>query len=31
MAKARKCGVNVPYLMSVDVNMKHLIMQYVEG
>jgi Kae1-associated kinase Bud32 len=31
MVKARKCGVNVPYIMHVDVEHKYLIMQYIDG
>lgn len=31
MVKARKCGVNVPYIMQIDLENKHLIMQYVDG
>ena len=31
MAKARKCGVNVPYIMNVDLENKSIIMSHVEG
>lgn len=31
MVKARKCGVNVPYIMNVDFENKSIIMSYVNG
>jgi len=31
MVRARKCGVNVPFVLHVDTERKHIIMQYVDG
>ena len=31
MAKARKLGVNVPFLMDVDIDTNTIIMEYING
>jgi len=31
MARARKAGVNTPFLLSIDLDRRYMIMQYVEG
>jgi Kae1-associated kinase Bud32 len=31
MTKARRSGVNVPFVLNVDQEEKHLLMQYVDG